>query len=128
VRVRSTRLPRPGVPGLLGRPGADCGTNALELFTGAGFSPRLASAAACAPATFIVGSVQCDLGLDISDPDERRHRRLLYASQDATRAPLLVRHADVLAVVDGDDEFEVGLAALLRGFHELIGRDTLPAE
>jgi TetR/AcrR family transcriptional regulator, tetracycline repressor protein len=93
---------------------------ALELFTRAGMSPRLATAAASSLATFIVGSVQFNLGLDASDPAESRHRRLLYSSQDAAAFPLLVRHADVLAEVGSDDEFEVGLRALLAGFRDLI--------
>jgi AcrR family transcriptional regulator len=93
---------------------------ALELFTRAGMSPRLAAAAAYSLATFIVGSVQFNLGLDASDPAEGRHRRLLYGSQDAAAFPLLVRHANVLAEVGSDDEFEVGLGALLAGFRTLI--------
>ena len=99
---------------------------ALELFTGAGLSPRLAYAAASALATFIVGSVQFNLGLDASHPDERHHRQLLYSSRDAAALPLLVRHADILAEVDSDDEFEVGLNALLAGFRHLIDVDALP--
>jgi AcrR family transcriptional regulator len=96
----------------------------LELFTGAGLSPRLAAAAASSLATFIVGSVQFNLGLDASHPDERRDRRLLYGSRDAAAFPLLVRHADVLAGVGSDDEFEVGLNALLVGFRDLIDVDA----
>jgi len=92
----------------------------LELFTRAGLSPQLAAAAAFSLATFIVGSVQFNLGLDASHPDERRHRRLLYGTRDAAAFPLLVRHADVLAEVGSDDEFEVGLNALLAGFRDLI--------
>jgi AcrR family transcriptional regulator len=97
---------------------------AVGLFTGAGLSPRLASAAASALATFIVGSVQFNLGVDASDPAERRDRRLLYRSLDPAATPLLVRHADVLAEISGDDEFEVGLNALLTGFRDLIERDV----
>jgi AcrR family transcriptional regulator len=93
---------------------------ALELFTRAGMSPRLAAAAAYSLATFVVGSVQFNLGLDVSQPGERRHRRLLYGSRDAAAFPLLVRYADVLAEVGSDDEFEVGLGALLAGFRALI--------
>jgi AcrR family transcriptional regulator len=100
---------------------------AVSLFTGAGLSPRLASAAASALATFIVGSVQFNLGLDASDPAERRDRRLLYRSRDPAATPLLVRHADDLAEVSSDDEFEVGLGALLTGFRDLIERDAGPA-
>jgi TetR/AcrR family transcriptional regulator, tetracycline repressor protein len=97
---------------------------AVGLFTGAGLSPRLASAAASALATFIVGSVQFNLGLDASDPAERRDRRTLYRSQDPAATPLLVRHADVLAEVSSDDESEVGLTALLTGIRALIERDA----
>jgi TetR/AcrR family transcriptional regulator, tetracycline repressor protein len=93
---------------------------AIEMFTGAGMSPRLATAAAYSLATFIVGSVQFNLGLDASDPDESRNRRLLYGSQDPAAFPLLVQHADVIAHVGSDDEFEVGLSALLTGFRALI--------
>lgn len=93
---------------------------ALELFIGAGLSPRLASAAASSLATFVIGSVHFNLGLDASDPEENRHRRLLYRSRDATAFPLLVQHADTLAEVGSDDEFEVGLNALLTGFRALI--------
>lgn len=96
----------------------------LELFTQAGLSPRLAAAAASSLATFIVGSVQFNLGLDASHADERHHRRLLYASRDAAALPLLVQHADVLADVGSDDEFEVGLNALLAGFRDLIDMDA----
>jgi TetR/AcrR family transcriptional regulator, tetracycline repressor protein len=99
---------------------------ALSLFTGAGLSPRLASVAASSLATFIVGSVQFNLGLDASDPDERRHRRLLYESRDAAATPLLVRHADVLAEVGSDDEFEIGLNAMLTGFRDLIDGSSPP--
>jgi AcrR family transcriptional regulator len=93
---------------------------ALGLFIGAGLSPALASAAASALATFIVGSEQFNLGLDAADPGERRDRQSLYRSRDATATPLLVQHADVLAGVGSDDEFEVGLNALLAGFRGLI--------
>jgi len=93
---------------------------ALGVFTRAGMSPRLAAAAAYSLATFIVGSVQFNLGLDASQPDERQHRRLLYRSRDAAAFPLLVRHANALAEVSSDDEFEVGLTALLAGYRDLI--------
>jgi AcrR family transcriptional regulator len=99
---------------------------ALGLFIGAGLSPALASAAASALATFIVGSVQFNLGLDAADPGERRDRQLLYQSRDVTAAPLLVQHADVLAGVGSDDEFEVGLNALLAGFRALIEAEPRP--
>jgi AcrR family transcriptional regulator len=92
----------------------------LDLFIGAGLSPRLAYAAASSLATFIIGSVHFNLGLDTSDPEERRHRRLLYRSRDAAALPLIVQHADALAEVSNDDEFEVGLNALLTGFQALI--------
>jgi AcrR family transcriptional regulator len=100
---------------------------AVGLFTGTGLSPRLAAAAASALATFIVGSVQFNLGTDASDPAERRDRRLLYRSRDPAATPLLVRHADVLAEVSSDDEFEIGLNALLTGFRDLIERGAPPA-
>lgn len=93
---------------------------ALELFIGAGLSPRLASAAASSLATFVIGSVNFNLGLDGRDPEERRHRRRLYRSRDAAAFPLLVQHAETLADVGSDDEFEVGLTALLTGFRALI--------
>ncbi len=101
---------------------------ALELFTRAGLSPGLAAAAASSLATFIIGSVQFNLGLDASDPGERHHRRLLYTSRDPAVFPLLVRHADILAEVDSDDEFEVGLNALLAGFRNLINADAPPRQ
>ena len=93
---------------------------AVGLFTGAGLSPRLASAAASALAPVIVGSVQFNLAVDASDPAGHRDRRLLYQSRDPAATPLLVRHAAVLAEVNGDDEFEVGLNALLAGFRDLM--------
>lgn len=93
---------------------------ALGLLVGAGMSPAVASAAASSLATFIVGSVQFNLGLDAADPGERDDRQLLYRSRDAAITPLLVRHADILAGVSSDDEFEVGLNALLAGFRSLI--------
>jgi TetR/AcrR family transcriptional regulator, tetracycline repressor protein len=99
---------------------------ALELFTRAGLGPAQAYAAASSLATFIVGSVQFNLGLDASQADERRHRRLLFSSRDPAAVPLLVQHADVLAGVGSDDEFEVGLNALLAGFRNLIDRDASP--
>ncbi|GAA1923496.1 TetR/AcrR family transcriptional regulator [Streptantibioticus ferralitis] len=93
---------------------------ALELFIRAGLSPRHAYAAASSLATFIVGSVQFNQRLDASEADERRHRRLLFGSRDGSALPLLVRHADELADVGSDDEFEVGLNALLTGFRALV--------
>jgi hypothetical protein len=51
---------------------------------------------------------------------------LLYRSRDATAAPLLVQHADVLAAVGSDEEFEVGLNALLAGFRGLIEAGPRP--
>ena len=97
---------------------------ALGLFIGAGLSPALASAAASSLATFIVGSVQFNLGLDASDPGERRDRQQLYLSRDPAATPLLVQYADVLAGVGSNDEFEVGLNALLAGFRDLVGKDA----
>lgn len=90
------------------------------LWTAPGLEPQEAFAAASSPATFILGSVQFNLGLDASDPDERRHRRLLFRSRDAATLPLLVQHADVLAQIGSDHEFEFGLNALLDGFRNLI--------
>lgn len=100
---------------------------AVGLFMGAGLTPRLASAAASSLATFIVGSVQFNLGLDASDPVERRDRLLLFRTRDPAVTPLLVRHADVLAEVTSDEEFEVGLNALLTGFRDLVERGVQPA-
>jgi TetR/AcrR family transcriptional regulator, tetracycline repressor protein len=100
---------------------------ALSLFINAGLSPALASAAASSLATFIVGSVLFNLGLDAADPDERHNRRLLYRSRDPAVTPLLVKHADVLAGVGANDEFEVGLAALIAGFRYLIDSSARPA-
>ena len=97
---------------------------ALKTFTGAGLPPWLAFAAASSLATFIVGSVQLNLGLDASDPDERQHRRLLFRTRDAAALPLVVQHADTLAEIGSDDEFEVGLNALLAGFRNLIAPDA----
>ncbi|MGR6919496.1 TetR/AcrR family transcriptional regulator [[Actinomadura] parvosata] len=123
---REHLLRHPGVASLL-RGTERLGPNSLagvqyslELFIGAGFSPRLAYAAASSLATFIIGSVNFNLGLDSSDPEESRHRRLLYRSRDAATLPLIVQHADALAEVSSDDEFEVGLKALLTGFRALI--------
>lgn len=92
---------------------------ALELFIGAGFNPKLASAAASSLATYVIGSVHFNIGLDAQDPDENSYRRLLYRSRDASTMPLLVRYADIVADVGSDDEFEVGLNALLTGFRAL---------
>ncbi|GAA4553971.1 TetR/AcrR family transcriptional regulator C-terminal domain-containing protein [Amycolatopsis samaneae] len=126
---RAHLLRHPGVASLL-RGTERLGPNslagmeyALGLFVGAGLSPRLAAAAASSLATFVIGSVRFNLGLDASDSEESRHRRLLYRSRDATALPLLVRHADVLAEVGSDDEFEVGLTALLTGFRVLIEQE-----
>ncbi len=93
---------------------------ALELFIGAGLGPRLAYAAASSLATFVIGSVHFNLGLDAQDPEESRHRRQLYRSRDAAAFPLLVQHAEILADVGSDDQFEAGLNALLTGFRALI--------
>jgi TetR/AcrR family transcriptional regulator, tetracycline repressor protein len=101
---------------------------ALSLFINAGLSPALASAAASSLATFIVGSVQFNLGLDAADPGERDNRRLLYRSRDPAVTPLLVQHADTLAGVGKDDEFEVGLSALIAGFRHLIDSSARPAD
>ncbi|MFE1855855.1 TetR/AcrR family transcriptional regulator [Streptomyces sp. NPDC059489] len=123
---REHLLRHPGVASLL-RGTERLGPNSLagmqyslELFITAGLSPRLASAAASSLATFVLGSVRLNLGLDTSDPEESRHRRLLFRSRDAAVFPLLVQYADTLAEVTSDDEFEVGLNALLTGFRILI--------
>ncbi|MFD9962161.1 TetR/AcrR family transcriptional regulator [Amycolatopsis sp. NPDC058986] len=133
-RFRAHLLRHPGVASLL-RGTERLGPNslagveyALELFIGAGLSPRLASAAASSLATFVIGSVHFNLGLDAQDPEERRHRRQLYRSRDAATLPLLVEHADIVADVGGDDEFEVGLTALLTGFGALIGKADIARE
>ncbi|MEV6232764.1 TetR/AcrR family transcriptional regulator [Saccharopolyspora shandongensis] len=126
---REHLLRHPGVASLL-RGTERLGPNSLagreyslELFIGAGLSPRLAAAVASSLATFVIGSVHFNLGLDASDSGEISHRRLLYRSRDAAAFPLLVQHADVLAEVGSDDEFEVGLNALLTGFRILIERE-----
>lgn len=135
-RFREHLLRHPGVASLL-RGTERLGPNSLagvqyslELLIGAGLSPRLASAAASSLATFVIGSVHLNLGLDMSDPEEIRHRRLLYRSRDTATFPLLVQHADTLAEVSSDDEFEVGLHALLTGFRSLItnGPAELPTD
>ncbi|GAA1948805.1 TetR/AcrR family transcriptional regulator [Amycolatopsis minnesotensis] len=126
---REHLLRHPGVASLL-RGTERLGPNSLagvqyslELFIGAGLGPRLASAASSALATFVIGSVHFNLGLDVSDSEESRHRRLLYRSRDASALPLLVEHADVLSEVGSDDVFEAGLTALLTGFRVLIERE-----
>lgn len=125
-RFRAHLLRHPGVASLLRGterlgPNSPAGMQySLDLFITAGLSPRLASAAASSLATFVLGSVHLNLGLDTSDPDETSHRRLLFRSRDAVAFPLLVQHADTLAEVSSDEEFEVGLNALLTGFRVLI--------
>jgi TetR/AcrR family tetracycline transcriptional repressor len=37
---------------------------------------------------------------------------------------MLVRHADALAGVGSDDEFDVGFSALIAGFRQLIDSST----
>ncbi|SFG79095.1 TetR/AcrR family transcriptional regulator [Amycolatopsis regifaucium] len=125
-RFRAHLRRHPGVASLLRGterlgPNSLAGMNyALGLFIGAGLSPKLAAAAASSLATFVIGSVHFNLGVDARDPAEKRHRRRLYRSRDAEAVPLLVQHADALAELGSDDEFEVGLTALLAGFRVLI--------
>ncbi|MBB5854744.1 TetR/AcrR family transcriptional regulator [Amycolatopsis umgeniensis] len=127
-RFREHLRRHPGVASLLRGterlgPNSLAGMNyALGLFIGAGLSPRVAAAAASSLATFVIGSVNFNLGVDTRDPEESRHRRQLFRSRDASVVPLLVEHADTLADL-GDDEFEVGLTALLTGFRALIEND-----
>jgi hypothetical protein len=47
-------------------------------------------------------------------------------SRDPAATPLLVLHADALAEVTSDDEFEIGLNALLTGFRDLAEKN-IPA-
>lgn len=102
---------------------------ALQVLTAAGLTPAAAGAAAGALATFITGSVQINLGLDTADPEEQRARRVWFAAQDHSVYPLVVQHADVLARVHADQEFTVGLTALLDGIDVLRSpRTAAPAD
>jgi AcrR family transcriptional regulator len=87
----------------------------IAMFTGVGLTVREAYAASSALATFVVGSVQFNLGVDGTDPQEQQMRRRLYASLDPRLHPVLVAHADELSRMGSPDEFEFGLAALLDG-------------
>lgn len=89
--------------------------HSLGQFIGIGLSVREAYATASAFATFVVGSVQFNLGVDTTDPEEQRMRRRLYEGLDPHRYPVLVAHAEELSGVGSRDEFEFGLAALLDG-------------
>ena len=95
--------------------------HAVSTLVGAGLPPATAGAAAGALATFIIGSVQLTAGIDAGDPGERRARRDLFAAQDPAVRPTVVRHADALAGVGADQEFTVGLTALLDGIAALAG-------
>src|SRR5262249_15575116 len=66
-------------------------------FMGVGLSFREAYATASAFATFVLGSVQLNLGLDTADPEEQRMRRRLYERLDPQRHPILVAHAEELS-------------------------------
>lgn len=92
---------------------------ALQVLTHAGFTHRAAILAYSVLATFIFGSVQSDLGRGVDAPAEQRARQALFADQDRTRYPLVVEHADSLAVRDGDVEFAFGLNAILDGIAKL---------
>jgi hypothetical protein len=48
----------------------------------------------------------------------------LFGTRDAATLPLVVQHADTIAEIGSDDEFEVGLNALLAGSRNLIDADT----
>lgn len=85
----------------------------LGQLMGLGLSVREAYAMASAFATFVVGSVQFNLGVDTASPEEQRLRRKLYEGLDPRRYPILIAHAEELSQVGSGDEFEFGLAALL---------------
>jgi TetR/AcrR family transcriptional regulator, tetracycline repressor protein len=85
----------------------------LGQFIGIGLSFREAYATASAFATFVIGSVQFNLGVDTADPEEQRLRRRLYEGLDPQRYPILVANAEELSRMGSRDEFEFGLAALL---------------
>jgi AcrR family transcriptional regulator len=86
---------------------------AVGQFMRIGLSFQEAYAAASAFATFVVGSVQFNLGVDTADQEEQRMRRRLYEGLDPQRHPILVAHAEELSRIGSRDEFEYGLAALL---------------
>ncbi|SEH03993.1 regulatory protein, tetR family [Nonomuraea solani] len=87
--------------------------HSIAQFVGIGLTVREAYATASAFATFVVGSVQFNLGVDTADPEEQRMRRRLYEGLDPDRHPILTAHAEELSRVGSRDEFEFGLAALL---------------
>ncbi|MEU7858677.1 TetR/AcrR family transcriptional regulator [Nonomuraea sp. NPDC049141] len=87
--------------------------HSLGQFIDIGLSVREAYATASAFATFVVGSVQFNLGVDTASPVEQRLRRRLYEGLDPDRYPILVAHADELSRMGSHEEFEFGLAALL---------------
>ncbi|MFC7383687.1 TetR/AcrR family transcriptional regulator [Sphaerisporangium rhizosphaerae] len=87
--------------------------HSLGQFIAIGLSVREAYATASAFATFVVGSVQFNMGVDTANPDEQRLRRRLYEGLDPQRYPILVANAEELSRVGSREEFEFGLAALL---------------
>ncbi|MFD1546207.1 TetR/AcrR family transcriptional regulator [Nonomuraea guangzhouensis] len=87
--------------------------HSLGRFIDIGLSVREAYATASAFATFVVGSVQFNLGVDTASPMEQGLRRRLYEGLDPDHYPILVAHADELSRMGSQEEFEFGLAALL---------------
>ena len=84
---------------------------AIGLFVAVGLSVGDAYAAASALATFVVGSVQFNLGVESTDPDRRR----LFESLGKETHPILTAHAEEISRLGSREEFEFGLAALLDG-------------
>lgn len=75
-------------------PNSPAGRDAsVRQFIAAGLSVRHAYAAAPAPVTFMVSSVQFSLGVDRADPREQEMRRRLFESLGPEHHPVLTAHA-----------------------------------
>ncbi len=86
---------------------------ALRMLVEAGMTPELAARAFLTLTHFVISSAAFEASGAGRSAEERAEMRAYFGALPPERYPTLVGMADVINAVDGDDEFELGLTALL---------------
>jgi AcrR family transcriptional regulator len=86
---------------------------ALRMLVEAGMTPELAARAFLTLTHLVISSAAFEASGAGRSAEERAEMRAYFGALPPERYPTLVGMADVINAVDGDDEFELGLTALL---------------
>ncbi|MFJ6793672.1 TetR/AcrR family transcriptional regulator [Streptomyces sp. NPDC091268] len=98
--------------------------HALGQLLGQGWRPRTAVHVYLTLTHFVIGAAVLDAGGAARTPSQRAAMTGLFASLSPRTHPFVHRNAELLNSLDGDEEFEFGLGALLGGLEPLHREET----